>query len=89
MNGGPTITIKGIVIAADWDPSGDVSAVDIAGYDEKRYRVADNPMALQMRRYIRKSVVVQGRLSIDNHRNLIVVEDFRLDEADRGHDHLE
>lgn len=79
MNVITSINLKGIVIAAEWGPDGDVSAVDIAGYDEKRYRVANDPKGLQLRQLIKQTVRVNGRLVVEDRRNIIHVVRFRLD----------
>lgn len=83
MGAPPLIDLKGIVIAAGWGPDGEVSSVDIAGYDEKRYRVADNPAGRQMFQLIKKAVAIQGRLAIENQQNVIYIEYFRHDDAER------
>ena len=57
MDERPSIDLKGIVIAAEWAPDGDVTAVDIAGYDEKRYRIADDSRGRQLRRLVKRKVV--------------------------------
>ena len=79
MDERPSIDLKGIVIAAEWAPDGDVTAVDIAGYDEKRYRIADDSRGRQLRRLVKRKVVMRGRLVRENQRDLFFVEAFRID----------
>lgn len=79
MDERPSIDLKGIVIAAEWAPDGDVTAVDIAGYDEKRYRIADDSKGRQLRRLVKRKVVMRGRLVRENQRDLFFVEAFRID----------
>ena len=76
------IDIKGIVIAAEWGPDGNVSAVDLAGYDEKRYRIANDPRGHQLHGLVKHSVVIHGRLTSENKQNTIHVEYYRLDPED-------
>lgn len=76
------IELKGIVIAAGWGPNGDVSAVDIAGYDEKRYRIANDPVGCQLFQFIRKAVVIRGKMGVDNRQHLIHVESFQPDHTE-------
>ena len=82
MNEFALIDLKGIVIAAEWGPDGDVSAVDLAGYDEKRYRIANDPRGHQLHRLVKQSVVIHGRLSSENKQNIIHVEHYSLDSED-------
>lgn len=49
-----TINIRGIVIASAWNQNGEISAVAIAGYDEIRYRIADDHLGAQLRALIKK-----------------------------------
>ncbi|WP_419662142.1 hypothetical protein Dvar_25850 [Desulfosarcina variabilis str. Montpellier] len=73
------IELKGIIIAAGWEPNGEVSALDIAGYDEKRYRIANDPVGCQLFQLIRKAVVIRGKMDMDNRQKVIHVQSFRLD----------
>lgn len=72
------ISIRGIVIAAAWTPRGDVTEIDIAGYDEKRYRVVDDPIGGQLREHIKKSVVVEGVVKTKSGVLMITVKRFRI-----------
>lgn len=53
-------TIRGIVIDATWNRVGEITAVDIAGYDEKRYRIADDHKCMQLQGLNKKWIVVDG-----------------------------
>ena len=76
------ISIRGLIIAAAWTQKGEVAAVDIAGYDEKRYRVVDDRIGKQLRTYIKKKVVVHGVLDTENGNKVLYVERFRIDNPD-------
>ena len=76
------IKLQGIVIAAAWDPSGDVAEVDIAGYDEKRYRVADDHMGRKLRAYIKKRIIADGMIETGVNGIVIYVHHFRIDPPD-------
>ena len=81
------IRLKGIVIAADWGSNGKVQAVDIAGCDEKRYRVADNPLGRQMLEYPRARVSLTGTIDRTTDPATLFVDWFRLDDGvDEGFD---
>jgi len=72
------ISIRGIVIAAAWTSRGDITEIDIAGYDEKRYRVVDDPIGGQLRDHIKKSIVVEGVVETKKGVLTITVKQFRL-----------
>jgi hypothetical protein len=73
------IKLKGIVIAAAWNKNGDVSAVDIAGYDEKRYRVADDFLGRQLRRFVKERLIIDGIVETTANRLTIHVKKFRTE----------
>lgn len=77
-----TINIRGIIIAAAWNQNGEISAVDIAGYDEKRYRIADDHLGAQLWAMIKKRIVVDGFLEIENNKSVIHIRHFRIDTSD-------
>ena len=73
------ISIQGLIIAAAWTQEGDVAAVDIAGYDEKRYRVFDDRLGKQLIEHIKKRVAVDGFLDTENGNQVFYVERFLVD----------
>jgi hypothetical protein len=73
------IRLKGIVIAAAWEKNGEISAVDIAGYDEKRYRVVDDLMGRRLRQFIHKKLIVDGVVDSTTNGEIIYVERFHFD----------
>ena len=80
METGALVTLKGIVVAAGWKTNGAVSAVDIAGYDEKRYRVADELMGPRLLNLVKEKIIAQGTVASENRQNIIYVHRFRLDD---------
>ena len=78
-------TIRGIILAAGWEKNGGISAVDIAGYDEKRYRVVNDAMGRQLHDHMRKQVVVQGRVTMRENRLSIYVSRFQIEDFDSRH----
>lgn len=76
------ITIRGIVIAAAWKQNGEITAVDIAGFDEKRYRIADNHMGTQLRMLIKEQIIVDGIIESENNMSVIKIHHFRIDTSD-------
>jgi hypothetical protein len=73
------IHLKGIVIAATWENNGAVSAVDIAGYDEKRYRVADNLVGQQLKQLVKERLVIDGIVEMTANRTILHVKSFQRD----------
>jgi hypothetical protein len=76
------IQMKGIVIAAAWGRNGDVTAVDIAGYDEKRYRVADNLVGKQLKQLVKQRLVIDGMIEAMANRAILHVKSFQRDETE-------
>ena len=76
------ITLKGIVIAADWGKNGEISAVEIAGYDERRYRIADDLMGIRLRQIVHEKVIVDGIIENTTNGIIIYVKGFRFDCSD-------
>lgn len=75
-------TIRGIVLAAEWKKNGLISAVDIAGYDEKRYRVVSDEIGNQLRAWVKKRVVADGVVMAHRGKSAIRVHRFQVDTAD-------
>ncbi|BBO84916.1 hypothetical protein DSCO28_54820 [Desulfosarcina ovata subsp. sediminis] len=75
------VQMKGIVIAAAWGENGDITAVDIAGYDEKRYRVADDLVGRQLKQWIKERLIVDGMIEKTGNRTILHVKAFQRDDA--------
>jgi len=71
--------IHGIVLAAGWKKNGAVTEVDLAGYDEKKYRVVNDAMGKRLRSHIQRRVVVDGLVSHSTDGLVIKVRHFVLD----------
>ena len=72
------VTVKGIVIASRWGKDGIVTSVDIAGYDEQRYRVAEDLMGMRLRLFTKKTVIVDGTVNITDRGKTICVHRFQV-----------
>lgn len=75
-------TIRGIILAAGWEQNGAISAVDIAGYDEKTYRVVNDALGEQLRPLIKKRVAAEGIVTLQAGMLTIRVQRYQLDAAD-------
>lgn len=73
-------TIRGIVLAAGWGKNGRISAVDIAGYDEKRYRVVNDAMGKKLLDHVRQQVVAHGRVTMRENRLSISMSHFQIED---------
>jgi hypothetical protein len=76
------VTIRGIVIASAWNRVGEIKAVDIAGYDEKRYRIADDHIGRQLRVLNKKRIVVKGFFDTENNKPVLYVHHFQIDASE-------
>lgn len=56
--------------------------MDIAEYDEKRYRNADDHMGRQLRRLIKKRIVATGFIQTENDHPVLYVHHFQIDAVD-------
>jgi hypothetical protein len=72
-------TIRGIVLPAGWEKNGVISAVDIAGYDEKTYRVVNDQIGNQLMTCVKKRIVADGIVMTHRGRLAIKVNHFRVD----------
>lgn len=75
-------TVRGIIIAAGWEKNGAISAVDIAGYDEKTYRVVNDEIGKQLHSFIKKRVAADGIIITQNDMLTIQLHRFQIDTAD-------
>ena len=78
-------TIQGIILAAGWGKNGGISAVNIAGYDEKTYRVVNNAMGKKLLDHVRRQVVAHGRVAMRENRLCIYVSQFHTEDFDAQH----
>lgn len=76
--GNNLVTIRGIVIPADWDEKGDVVAVAVSTYDEVEYFVENHEKAKELKAVIREEVEVRGILREGKNRLIIKVKEYRL-----------
>jgi hypothetical protein len=76
------IHLKGIVIAAAWGENGAVSAVDIASFDEKKYRVADNLVGKQLKQLVKERLIIDGMIETTPNRAILHVKSFQRDVAE-------
>jgi hypothetical protein len=76
--GNNLVTIRGIVIPADWDEEGNVTAVAVSTYDEVEYFVENHEKTKELKTVIREEVEVGGILSEGKNRLIIKVKEYRL-----------
>ena len=72
------ITIRGIIIPADWDEKGNVVAVAISTYDEVEYLIENHEKEKELKAFIREEVEVSGILKEEKNRLIIKGEEYRL-----------
>jgi hypothetical protein len=81
-----SMVVAGIVLPSEWDATGRVMAVTIAGFDEKLYLVADTGIGPTLIGHLRQAVSARGRVETVNGRMRLAVEGFTLvgiEESDR------
>ena len=76
--GNNLVTIRGIVIPADWDEKGNVVAVAISTYDEVEYLIENHEKEKELKAVIQEEVEVSGILKEGKNRLIITVKKYRL-----------
>ena len=76
--GNNLVTIRGIVIPADWDEKGNVVAVAVSTYDEVEYVIDRHEKGEELLPLIRKEVEVSGLVHEDESSKTIAVKKYRL-----------
>ena len=79
MNKKNQTTIRGIVIASCWRSNGSISALDIASFDEKLYRVVNDAMGNKLRAHVKQLVVAEGILAIRCNRTHFYIREFHIE----------
>ena len=67
------ITIRGVVIPADWDEKGIVTSINIATFDEEEYLIENNDMANELFTRLGQGVEVIGYVQDENGRKILKV----------------
>ena len=76
--GNNPVTIRGLVIPADWDEKGNVVAVAISTYDEFDYLIESNEKEKELKAFIREEVEASGILTEEKNRLLMKIKGYRL-----------
>jgi len=75
------VTIKGMVLALDWDDNDNVSAVSIISEDGEEYLVLKNANGKKLLKLVEKDVVATGSISEDSDGNkVIAINSFEVSE---------
>lgn len=72
------VTIRGVVIATEWDAGGDVITVAVAAHDETEYKVEKSGAGSELLRLIHKEVEVTGTVSERDGKRIIKVTSFSV-----------
>ena len=76
--GNSPVTIRGIVIPADWDEKGNVVAVAVSTYDEVDYLIENHEKEKELKTFIREEVEVSGILRQEKNRLIMKIKKYRL-----------
>ncbi len=74
------ITIRGVVIPADWDEKGIVTSINIATFDEEEYLIEKNNVAIDLFRRLGQGVEVTGYVQDENGKKILKVISLGLGE---------
>ena len=75
----PMDSIKGIVIPSDWDSNGNVISLAIATRDEEEYIIENHQKLSNLKKLLRKEVVVNGSIKYRNNYKIINVKSIRIE----------
>ena len=81
------ITIRGVVIPADWDERGIVISINIATFDEEEFSIEKNDVAEELFMHLGQGVEVTGHFQEVNGKKTLKV--IRLDKAEIRSEGLE
>jgi hypothetical protein len=78
-NSDGVITIRGILMPADWDMRGNIIATSVSTYFEEDYLIEQNPRGEELLPYIRQKVKVRGVVRCQQDgKKVVTVEDFEI-----------
>ena len=75
------ITIRGIIIPADWDEKGRVVAVAVSGQNEQEYLIDKDYKGRELMHYIQEEVEVRGIATEAKDKKMITVQKYILKKA--------
>ena len=76
--GNNPVTIRGIVIPADWDEKGNVVAVAVSTYDEVECLIENHEKETELKAFIREEVEISGILKEEKNRLIMKIKEYRL-----------
>ena len=79
MNRAEITTLRGIVVASDWDRDGRTTRTAVVTYDEKRCLVVDNETGRELLPHLKERVVVAGSIGKNKDRMTIDVTAHHID----------
>ena len=72
-------TVEGLITPADWDSTGNVTAIKISAPGEIDYFVIRDAIGNQLSEHLKKWIVAEGQIEIESNRNLIKITSFNLE----------
>jgi len=75
------ITIRGIIIPADWDEKGRVVTVAVSGQNEQEYLIDKDYKGRELMHYIEEEVEVRGIATEAKDKKMITVQKYILKKA--------
>lgn len=70
------VLIRGLVIPANWDKTGNVVAVSIATFNEAKYLVSENQAGKELLNFIEHEVAAIGTLKFAGTKMVLTISDF-------------
>ena len=72
------VTLRGVIIPADWDEEGTVIATAIATHDEDEYVISGQETAETYLDLLRKEVEVEGWFSEKGTKKMLIIKTYKV-----------
>ena len=71
--------VAGLLIPADWDEGGAITAIAVSTYSEEEYLIEPNPKGEELFAFVRQKVEIRGRVKMQGRgRKLITVKEYEI-----------
>lgn len=82
-------SFAGIIIPDSWDSNGRVTQTALVTYLEEKFLIVDDEKGRELRAYLRKKMVIEGKLFTRGTARAIAVTSFQIDTSDKDNYHSE
>ena len=73
--------INGIIVPSEWNEKGEIQNIAIVTFDEDTFLIADNDKAKALMNYLRKTVTLSGKVSMNGAQKEIRISKFQVHDS--------